>query len=98
MKAVVIHEYGAPGVLKYEDFQDPRPGPGEVLVRMHAASINPVDWKMRSGAAKDRFPVSFPGILGRDVAGLVVSRHPQTSAKVTGCLRWRMRPMRSFAS
>jgi NADPH:quinone reductase-like Zn-dependent oxidoreductase len=72
MKAVVIHEYGAPGVLKYEDFQDPRPGPGEVLVRMHAASINPVDWKMRSGAAKDRFPVSFPGILGRDVAGLVV--------------------------
>jgi NADPH:quinone reductase-like Zn-dependent oxidoreductase len=71
MKAVVIHEYGSPKVLKYEDFQDPKPGPGEVLVRMQAASLNPVDWKMRSGAAKDRFPVQFPGIIGRDVAGIV---------------------------
>jgi NADPH:quinone reductase-like Zn-dependent oxidoreductase len=71
MKAVVIHEYGSPKVLKYEDFQDPKPGPGEVLVRMQAASLNPVDWKMRSGAAKDRFPVNFPGIIGRDVAGIV---------------------------
>jgi len=71
MKAAVIHEYGPPKVLKYEDAPDPKPGPGEVLVRMQAASINPVDYKMRSGAAKDRFPVQFPGILGRDVAGIV---------------------------
>jgi NADPH:quinone reductase-like Zn-dependent oxidoreductase len=73
MKAVVLHEYGGPSNLKYEDFPDPKPGPGEVLVRVHAAGINPVDWKMRSGAAKERFPLEFPAILGRDLAGIVVS-------------------------
>ena len=71
MKAVVLHEYGGPSKLKYEDFDDPVAGPGEVLVRVAASSINPVDWKMRSGAAKERFPVQFPGILGRDIAGIV---------------------------
>jgi NADPH:quinone reductase-like Zn-dependent oxidoreductase len=71
MKAVVLHEYGPPSKLIYEDFDDPTPGLGEVLVRVHAVSINPVDWKMRSGAAKEHFPVTFPGILGRDVAGVV---------------------------
>jgi NADPH:quinone reductase-like Zn-dependent oxidoreductase len=71
MKAIVLHEYGPPRNLKYEDFEDPKPGPGEVLVRVQGAGINPVDWKMRSGAAKERFPVEFPAILGRDVAGIV---------------------------
>ena len=71
MKAAVLHEYGPPRNLKYEDFADPKPGPGEVLVRVQAVSLNPVDWKMRSGAAKERFPVEFPAILGRDVAGIV---------------------------
>jgi NADPH:quinone reductase-like Zn-dependent oxidoreductase len=50
----------------------PEPNPGEVLVRVAATSVNPVDWKIRSGAAKDRMPVRFPAILGRDVAGTVV--------------------------
>lgn len=71
MKAVVLHEYGKPSELKWEDAKDPKPGEGEVLVRVQAASINPVDVKMRSGAAKERFPVTFPGILGRDFAGVV---------------------------
>jgi len=71
MKAVVLHEYGPPSKLVYEDFEDPIPARGEVLVRVHAVSLNPVDWKMRSGAAKERFPVTFPAILGRDVAGIV---------------------------
>jgi NADPH:quinone reductase-like Zn-dependent oxidoreductase len=71
MNAVVLHEYGGPSKLKYEDFPDPKPGPGEVLVRVQAISINPIDWKMRSGAAKDRFPLTLPAILGRDVAGVV---------------------------
>lgn len=71
MKAVVLHEYGPPSRLKYEDFPDPKPGPGEVLVAVRATSLNPIDWKMRSGAAKDFYPVSFPAILGRDVAGVV---------------------------
>lgn len=71
MKAVVLHEYGSPSKLKLEDMPDPKPGEGEVLVRVEAVSVNPIDWKMRSGAAKEHFPVSFPGILGRDVAGIV---------------------------
>jgi len=73
MKAVVLHEYGPPSNLTYEDVPDPKPGSGEVLVRVHAASLNPIDWKMRSGAAKARFPIEFPYILGRDLAGIVVS-------------------------
>lgn len=71
MKAAVLHEYGPPSKLKYEDFPDPKPGPGEVLVRVQAASINPIDWKMRSGAAREHFPVTFPAVLGRDAAGTV---------------------------
>jgi NADPH:quinone reductase-like Zn-dependent oxidoreductase len=72
MQAVVLHEYGGPSNLKYEDFADPKPGSGEVLLRVHAVSLNPIDWKMRSGSAKDRFPLTLPAILGRDVAGLVL--------------------------
>lgn len=71
MKAVVIREYGKPSVLKWEEFPDPKPGKGEVLVRVQAASINPVDLKMRSGAAAEKFPMTFPGVLGRDCAGVV---------------------------
>lgn len=73
MKAVVLHEYGGPSKLKYEEFPDPVAGPGEVRVRVLSVSVNPVDWKIRSGAAKERFPLEFPGILGRDVAGVVDS-------------------------
>lgn len=80
MKAVVLHEYGGPDKLKYEDAPDPEPGESQVLVRVAAASINPIDWKMRSGAAKERFPVEFPAILGRDVLGTVRS----VGAKVKG--------------
>lgn len=76
MKAVVLHQYGGPDELKYEEMPDPKPGEGEVLVRQAATSINPIDWKMRSGAAKARFPVDFPAILGRDVAGIVMSVGP----------------------
>jgi len=71
MKAIVLHEYGPASNLKYEDFADPKPGAGEVLVRVQAASLNPIDWKLRSGAAKAIFPLSFPAVLGRDVAGTV---------------------------
>lgn len=71
MKASVLHEYGGASKLKYEDFEDPTPGPGEVRVHVMAASVNPMDWKMRSGEARELFPFEFPGILGRDVAGTV---------------------------
>jgi NADPH:quinone reductase-like Zn-dependent oxidoreductase len=71
MKAIVLHEYGPPKNLKYEDFPDPKPAPGEVLVGVHAASVNPIDWKIRSGFMKDFFPTEFPAILGYDLAGTV---------------------------
>ena len=71
MKAVVLHEYGGPSKLKYEDFDDPVAGPGEVLVRVAAASVNPIDWKIRSGAMQAIFPTPFPAILGFDLSGTV---------------------------
>ena len=93
MKAVVLHEYGGPDKLKYEDAPDPEPGEGQVLVRVAAASINPIDWKMRSGAAKERFPVEFPAILGRDVSGTVRSVGPKVEGFAPGdkvmALSWK---------
>ena len=73
MHAMVLHEYGGPDKLTYEEVEDPKPGAGEVLVRTTATSVNPVDWKQRSGAIKDRMPVEFPAILGRDVSGTVLA-------------------------
>jgi NADPH:quinone reductase-like Zn-dependent oxidoreductase len=72
MKAAVIHSYGGPEVLKYEDYPDPKPGPGEVLVRIAAAGVNPVDLREREGATKDWRPVVFPGVLGWDLSGTIV--------------------------
>ncbi len=71
MKAVVLHEYGPASNLKYEDFPDPKPGAGEVLVRVSATSLNPVDWMLRAGAVRDIIPIEFPYILGCDLAGIV---------------------------
>jgi NADPH:quinone reductase-like Zn-dependent oxidoreductase len=72
MKAVVLHEYGGPEKLKFEeDFPDPLTGGNTVLIASAAASVNPIDWKLRSGAAQQRFPLSFPAILGRDISGIV---------------------------
>jgi NADPH:quinone reductase-like Zn-dependent oxidoreductase len=72
MKAVRLYEYGPAKNLKYEEnVPDPVITGDEILIATAAVSINPVDWKMRSGAAKERFPVTFPGILGRDISGLV---------------------------
>jgi NADPH:quinone reductase-like Zn-dependent oxidoreductase len=73
MKAVLLHGYGGVDQLHYEDVPDPVPGPGEVLVRMISTSVNPIDYKIRQGAMKDRMPLQFPVILGRDVAGEVTA-------------------------
>jgi NADPH:quinone reductase-like Zn-dependent oxidoreductase len=70
VKAVRIHEYGGPEVLRYEDAPDPVIGEDDVLVRVHAAGINPVDWKIRQGMRRghnERLPL----ILGWDVSGVV---------------------------
>jgi NADPH:quinone reductase-like Zn-dependent oxidoreductase len=71
MKAVVLHEFGGPDKLKYEEVPDPVAGAGQVLVRLSATSINPVDFKLRSGAMKERMHLELPAILGRDIAGIV---------------------------
>ena len=74
MRAVVLYEYGDVDKLQLEnDQQEPPFGDREVRVRVRATSINPVDWKIRSGEARKRMPVDFPAILGRDLAGEVVA-------------------------
>jgi NADPH:quinone reductase-like Zn-dependent oxidoreductase len=73
VKAVRIHTYGDPSVLVYEDAPKPVPGPGEVLVKVKATAINPIDWKIRSGHYKQMRPLSFPFILGWDLSGVVES-------------------------
>jgi NADPH:quinone reductase-like Zn-dependent oxidoreductase len=69
MKAVTIHEFGGPEALVYEEMPVPEIGPGEMLVKVHATSVNPVDWKIREGHTKGN--IKFPFILGWDVAGAV---------------------------
>jgi NADPH:quinone reductase-like Zn-dependent oxidoreductase len=76
MKAIRIHRYGGPEVLKYEDAPRPRPGPGEVLIRVHAAGVNLVDWRIREGYMKDVLRHSLPLVPGWDVAGVVESTGP----------------------
>src|SRR5580658_10731984 len=76
MKAVVVHQYGGPEVLKFEDYPDPVPGPGEVLVRVAATSVNPIDYKRRAGLTKDFYPMRFPGLIGIDMSGTVVKIGP----------------------
>ena len=72
MKAVVLYEYGDVDQLQYRtDQPEPSFGSDEVRVRVRATSINPIDWKLRSGAAKARMPLNLPTILGRDLSGEV---------------------------
>jgi NADPH:quinone reductase-like Zn-dependent oxidoreductase len=72
MKAIVVHQYGGPEVLKLEEYPDPIPGPGEVLVRIAAASVNPIDCKRRAGLTDDFYPLRFPALIGIDMSGTVV--------------------------
>jgi NADPH:quinone reductase-like Zn-dependent oxidoreductase len=76
MKAIVVHQYGGPEVLKFEDYPDPVPGPGEVLIKVAASSVNPIDYKRRAGLTKDFYPLHFPGLIGVDISGTVVKLGP----------------------
>src|SRR5438046_8152572 len=71
MKAVVVHEYGGPEVLKYEEVPRPEPKDNEVLVRMIAAGVNPVDALIRSGKYAKFFGTTLPLIPGYDIAAVV---------------------------
>jgi NADPH:quinone reductase-like Zn-dependent oxidoreductase len=84
MKAVVVHQYGGPEVLKFEDYPDPVAGPGEVLVRVAATSVNPIDYKRRAGLTKDFYPMQFPGLIGVDIAGTVVKTGPEVEGFSVG--------------
>jgi NADPH:quinone reductase-like Zn-dependent oxidoreductase len=68
----VLHEYGGPEKLKFEaNVPEPQISGGTILIAAAAASVNPIDWKLRSGMRQKDFPLSFPAILGRDVSGVV---------------------------
>ena len=69
MRAVVVSETGGPEVLSYEEVDPPEPGDGEVLVRVRAASVNPIDWKYRRGIAQRE----LPAVLGNDISGTIES-------------------------
>lgn len=71
MKTVRFHEYGDPGVLRYEDADLPAPGPGQVRVRVAATSFNGIDANIRAGFMQDPIPVTLPHTPGLDVAGTV---------------------------
>ncbi|MEH1851125.1 MAG: NAD(P)-dependent alcohol dehydrogenase [Nostoc sp.] len=72
MKAVVIRRYGAAEVLQYEDVEQPKIEPTQLLVKVRASSVNPIDWKIRQGMLSLIVGSKFPKILGFDVAGEVV--------------------------
>ncbi len=67
MKAVLIHKTGGPEVLSFEETERPEPGEGEVLIKVCAASVNPIDWKIRRGLRE----TPLPKVLGNDVSGVV---------------------------
>lgn len=81
--AIQVHDYGDADQLRLEQIPQPEPREGEVLVRLHAAGVNPVDWKIRTGWMKNFRPMTFPYIPGADLAGVVA----QVGSGVT---RWQL--------
>ena len=71
MQAVRFHEYGSPDVLRVETVPRPEPGEGEVLVRVHSAGVNPIDWKYRAGYLQGFAPLELPHIPGFELSGTV---------------------------
>jgi NADPH:quinone reductase-like Zn-dependent oxidoreductase len=80
MKAAIIQEYGSVDVLQYAEVEKPQIKPNQLLVKVHASSVNPIDWKIRKGMLKVLTGNKFPKILGLDVAGEVV----EVGSQVTG--------------
>lgn len=73
MKAILCDRFGGPEVMRLGEIDTPSPGPGEVLIRIHAAGVNPVDWKIREGGLARLFPCKFPLIPGWDAAGAIAA-------------------------
>ncbi|GHO51197.1 NADP-dependent oxidoreductase [Ktedonospora formicarum] len=79
MHAIRVHTYGDVDQLQLEQIPQPEPQEGEVLVRVHAAGVNPLDWKIRSGWMKSIMPVAFPYVPGNEFAGVVERVGPNVS-------------------
>ena len=84
MKAIRIHRYGGADVLVYEDAPRPVLADDTILVRIHAASVNPFDWKMRAGFLKDWIPHSFPFVPGVDFSGVIEEIGPKVAGLKVG--------------
>jgi NADPH:quinone reductase-like Zn-dependent oxidoreductase len=84
MKAVQIASFGGPEVIRHARIDRPQPQAGEVLLKVHAASVNPVDWKIRAGKYPDVRSDQLPYTLGRDVSGVVVACGPGEAAFIRG--------------
>ena len=84
MKAVVIDEFGGPGVLHVADRELPEPGAGQVRVRVRAAGVNGIDGTIRSGAAQQMFPTQLPAVLGLEIAGTVDAVGPRVEELAAG--------------
>ena len=84
MKAITFAEFGDPDILALTDVPDPKVGPGEVLIRVRSASVNPVDWKVVKGYLAPLMNVQLPAIPGWDVAGVVEAVGPDTPEWVPG--------------
>ena len=80
MKAIRIHRFGGPEVLELDEVPVPRPGENELLVRIHAASVNPIDYKIRRGAVPAITPDMLPITLGRDGSGTIGAIGPGMNA------------------
>lgn len=90
MKAVRIHAFGGPEVLRIEDLPDPEPSEGEILVRVLASSVNPVDYKIRNGDHAK--PEQLPIAMGRDIAGVVERLGTDASGFAVGDRIYAMLP------
>ncbi|MEX0718233.1 MAG: NADPH:quinone reductase [Planctomycetaceae bacterium] len=86
MKAAFITQTGPPEVIRYDDLPDPAPGPGQVLVRVRAAAVNPIDTYIRAGIVP--MPLEFPYIVGCDLAGVVEACGPRTTKFQPGDRVW----------
>ena len=82
--AIQFADYGPSEVLSARRIAMPQPGAGEVSIAMHAASVNPIDWKVRAGQLKQFFPVVFPMTTGRDGAGIVTAVGEGVDAALIG--------------
>src|SRR5215472_4715665 len=80
MRVIQVYRYGGPEQLKLEEKPRPAPSSGEVLLRVHAAGVNPIDWKIRQGLLKDFQPVTFPFTPGIELAGVVAEMGPGVTA------------------